>query len=278
MYVPESGLAPSLRASIYYEAYGEGPCVLFVPGGYETHLAFWKNVPAFAQAGYRVITTNLRGHFQSPCAAPDLDFRHHARDIEAVLDREGVAQAALVGWSMGGFGALRLSVEQPQRVAALVLMGSTAGVYSPLNFETNRRAVDKVRGWTGIDAQRFDASTGADAFLRRQLQMLHSADGSLPGPVAMLDAMMDRAAWLEPDALAGYRTPTLIVGGDRDTLLGGGFQRHVAQLIPGAELSALQDTGHNPHWEVPDRFNTTTITWLRARGWGTTNARGAAEP
>jgi pimeloyl-ACP methyl ester carboxylesterase len=90
MWVPESGLASSYRASIYYEVYGEGPCVLFVPGGFETHLAYWKNVPAFVQAGYRVITTNLRGHFQSPCAPQDLDFRHHARDIESVLDRERI--------------------------------------------------------------------------------------------------------------------------------------------------------------------------------------------
>jgi pimeloyl-ACP methyl ester carboxylesterase len=279
MWVPESGLASSYRASIYYEAYGEGPCVLFIPGGFETHLAYWKNVPAFVQAGYRVITTNLRGHFQSPCAPQDLDFRHHARDIEAVLDREGIARAALVGWSMGGFGALRFAVERPHRVAALVLMGSTAGVYSPDNYGTNCKAVDKVRGWTGVEAQRFDVRSGSDAFLRRQLQMLHSADGSLPGPTAMLDAMVDRRSWLEPAALHGFRTPTLIVGGDHDALLGGGFQRHVAELIPGAELSQLQDTGHNPHWEAPERFNTTTIAWLQSRGWPSApTPKGAALP
>lgn len=267
MWVPESGLAASHRASIYYEAYGSGPCVVFVPGGFETHLAYWKNVPAFVHAGYRVITTNLRGHFQSPCADSDLAFVLHPLDIEAVLDREGVERAALVGWSMGGFGALRLAVQKPARVAALVLMGSTAGVYSPLNYETTRRAVETVRGLAGVAAQRFNLNAEADAFLRRQLQMLHSTDGGLPGPVAMLDAMVDRSAWLDPSMLKEYNTPTLIVGGDRDTLLGGGFQRHVTQLIPGAELSPLQDTGHNPHWEEPDAFNRTTIDWLRSRGW-----------
>lgn len=267
MWVPESGLVESYRASIYYEAYGSGPCVLFVPGGYETHLAYWKNVPAFVKAGYRVITTNLRGHFQSPCADADVAFCHHHRDIEAVLDDAGIERAALVGWSMGGFGALRLAVQRPPRVAALVLLGSTAGVHSQANYETTRRAVEMVRNWTGAAAQRFDVAGEPDAFLRRQLQMLHSADGSLPGPVSMLDAMLERSAWLEPEALQGYATPTLIVGGDHDTLLGGGFQRHVAELIPGATLSPLQDTGHNPHWEKPEAFNQTTIEWLRSRGW-----------
>jgi pimeloyl-ACP methyl ester carboxylesterase len=277
MWVPESRLVSSVRASIYYEVYGRGPCVLFVPGGYETHLAYWKNVPAFVEAGYRVITTNLRGHFQSPCAPQDLDFRHHPRDIAAVLDAEGIARAALVGWSMGGFGALRLAVEQPHRVAAIVLMGSTAGVYSPRNYAANCTAVQKVRGWTGVDAQRLGSSFDSDTFLRRQLQMLHSRDGALPGPVEMLDAMTDRQAWLEPDSMRGYETPTLIVGGDHDTLLGGGFQRHVAELIPGAQLSELQSTGHNPHWESPEHFNNTTITWLRTRGWaGTGINHGAA--
>jgi pimeloyl-ACP methyl ester carboxylesterase len=269
MWVPESGLAPSTRASIYYEAYGQGPCVLFVPGGYETHLAFWKNVPAFLGAGYRVITSNLRGHFQSPCADEHLGFDLHEDDIAAVLDHAGVQRAALVGWSMGGFGATRFALHRPERTAGLVLMGSTAGVYSDANYACNAQAVQQVRQWTGRESQRLAPGADADAYLRRALQMLHSADGSLPGPVAMLDRMMDRHIWLGPERMASFSVPTLVVGGDRDTLLGPGFQRHAASLIPGAELSPLQDTGHNPQWEAPEAFNRSTITWLRQQGWGT---------
>jgi pimeloyl-ACP methyl ester carboxylesterase len=278
MRVPESGTARNGNATIYFEAYGVGPCVVFVPGGYETHLAFYKNVSAFLQAGYRVVTTNLRGHFQSPCDPAHLGFEHHPGDIAAVLDVVGERRAALIGWSMGGFGAMRLAVSEPERVSALVLMGSTAGVYSPANYEINVKAVEKVRAFTGVDAQRFDIRNDEDAFLRRQLQMLGSTDGSLPGPTRLLDLMLDREIWLSPEALIGYKTPTLIVGGDHDTLLGGGFQRHVATLIPGAVLSPLQATGHNPHWEKPEQFNSTTLAWLAASGWGSTSNASTETP
>jgi len=271
MWVAESRSVRSNKASIYYEAYGSGPCVVFIPGGYETHLAFFKNVPAFVNAGYKVVTTNLRGHFQSPAAPGDLGFVHHAGDIEAVLDAEGVDRAALVGWSMGGFGATRLAATRPSRVAGLILMGSTAGVYSERNYAANKAAVDTALGWVGAGGPwpfHMGHADPEDAFLRRQLQMLHSDDGFLPGPVALLPMMMDRAAWLEPADLEEFAAPTLFVGGDADDFLPAGFQRHTVTLLPGAELSTFQDAGHQPHWEQPARFNAEVIGWLRSKGWG----------
>lgn len=270
MWVAESRIAKSTKAEIYYEVYGEGPCVLMIPGGFETHLAFYQNVPAFVQAGYKVITTNLRGHFQSPCKTGDLSFIHHPSDIQAVLDQEAVGTAAIIGWSMGGFGAIRFANDNPKRAAALVLMGSTAGVWSPENYANNGEAIDKANAGVAQGGPwPFDMSqAGADKpFLRRQLQMLHADDGFLPGPVALLPMMMNRNIWLTPDQLADFATPTLFVGGDTDNFLPAGFQRHTVTLIPGAELSDFQDAGHNPHWDHPEVFNQTVITWLADKSW-----------
>lgn len=270
MWVAESRIAQSTKANIYYEIYGSGPCVVMIPGGFETHICYYKNIPAFVQAGYTVISTNLRGHFQSPCKTGDLSFRHHTDDIAAVLDQESIQQAALIGWSMGGFGATRFAVQNPARVPGLVLMGSTAGIWSEQNYANNAVAIDTVTSAIGkggpwpFDMNQDDA---ADKFLRRQLQMLHSDDGFLPGPVALLPMMMDKEIWLTPDQLATFNAPTLLVGGDTDNFLPAGFQRHLAQILPGAELSAFQDAGHNPHWENPSRFNETTIAWLKSNGW-----------
>jgi 3-oxoadipate enol-lactonase len=270
MWVAESRIAQSNKAEIYYEVYGEGPCVIMVPGGFETHIAFYGNVPAFVQAGYKVITTNLRGHFQSPCKTGDLSFLHHPSDIEAVMDQEDIERAALIGWSMGGFGSVRFALTNPARAAAVVLMGSTAGVWSEENYANNGVAIDKVMadvakgGPWHFDMKQPDAER---AFLRRQLQMLHSDDGFLPAPLVLLPMMMDKDIWLKPNEIASYTTPTLFVGGDTDSFLPAGFQRHTATLVPGAELSDFQNGGHSPHWEDPERFNETTITWLKSSGW-----------
>lgn len=265
MWVAESRIAQSTNADIYYEVYGQGPCILMIPGGFETHLGYYRNVPAFVQAGYKVITTNLRGHFQSPCKTGHLSFLNHACDIAAVLDQENIDKAALFGWSMGGFGAVRFALCNPERVAALVLMGSTAGVWSEQNYANNGIAIEKAMaaisqgGPWPFDMTQADAE---DAFLRRQLQMLHSDDGFLPGPVALLPMMMDRNIWLSQDELKAFVTPTLFVGGDTDNFLPAGFQRHTATLLPDAELSDFQDAGHNPHWEKSAIFNQAVQAWL----------------
>lgn len=270
MWVAESRLVQSDKAKIYYEVYGTGPCILMIPGGFETHLGYYRNVPAFVQAGYKVITTNLRGHFQSPCKTGDLSFLNHASDIEAVLDQENVDSAAIIGWSMGGFGAVRFALANPERVAALALMGSTAGVWSEQNYANNGVAIGKaMAGIAQGGPWPFDMtqSTAEDAFLRRQLQMLHSDDGFLPGPVALLPMMMDKNIWLTPDDLTHYATPTLFVGGDTDNFLPAGFQRHTVTLIPRAELSDFQEAGHNPHWEKSGIFNSTVLKWLADKSW-----------
>jgi pimeloyl-ACP methyl ester carboxylesterase len=270
MWVAESRVAESTKASIYYEIYGEGPCVVMIPGGFETHVCFYKNIPTFVQAGYTVIATNLRGHFQSPCKAGDLSFRYHPDDILAVLDQEGIGRAALIGWSMGGFGATRLAHQSPERVSALTLMGSTAGIWSDENYRNNGHAINTVMTAVGeggpwpFDMFQEDAT---DKFLRRQLQMLHSDDGFVPGPIALLPMMMDKNIWLKPEELTAFNTPAYLVGGDTDNFLPAGFQRHLATILPGAELSDYQDAGHNPHWENPKRFNDTTIAWLKSKGW-----------
>ena len=270
MWVAESRIAQSTKASIYYEVYGNGPCVIMIPGGFETHVCFYKNVSDFVQSGYTVITTNLRGHFQSPCKQGDLSFRYHADDIQAVLDQEGIERAALLGWSMGGFGATRLATFNSERVAALVLMGSTAGVWSDQNYANNGVAIDTVMSAVSQGGPwPFDMNqeNATDKFLRRQLQMLHSDDGFLPAPVVLLPMMMDKAIWLTPDQLTSFNTPTLLVGGDTDSFLPAGFQRHLAEILPGAELSVFQNAGHSPHWEEPAEFNRTTIAWLKSKGW-----------
>ncbi|NJS13283.1 MAG: alpha/beta hydrolase [Sphingopyxis sp.] len=270
MWVAESRIAQSTKAEIYYEIYGTGPCVVMIPGGFETHVCFYKNIPAFVQAGYTVIATNLRGHFQSPCKTGDLSFRNHPDDIAAVLDQEGIYRAALIGWSMGGFGATRFALHNPDKTSALVLMGSTAGVWSEMNYANNGKAINAVTadiakgGPWSFDMNQDNAS---DKFLRRQLQMLHSDDGFLPGPVALLPMMMDKDIWLSPNELTKFNTPSLLVGGDTDNFLPAGFQRHLAEILPGAELSAFQEAGHNPHWEDPVQFNETTISWLKSKGW-----------
>jgi pimeloyl-ACP methyl ester carboxylesterase len=262
---PESRRVSSGTAQIYYEVYGCGPAVLLVPGALDNVLHWSFNIPHFVHAGYRVIAVNLRGHFLSPCANDDAHFKFHADDLAAVLANEGIAAVAILASSFGGFGALRLALQRPSLVKALVLSGSTAGVYSERLFEGNRAAVDgfaKQISLAQSPQADFTLVTRPHAFLYRQLSQLGSDSTGYSCPLAALLSMNDRSSWLTHPVLAAFTTPTLLVGGDAETVLRQGFQRELVTLIPGARLSDWMDSGHVPFWEDPARYNAIVSEFL----------------
>lgn len=97
--------------TIAYESAGAGPLVLCVPG--------------LVAAGYRVVTTDLRGHGDSSTGFPSYGDEQTAGDIAALLDHLG-SPAVVVGNSMGASAAIITAAERPELVTGLVLLGPFA--------------------------------------------------------------------------------------------------------------------------------------------------------
>ena len=97
---------------------GDGPpLVLLHPGIGDSRI--WEPVLPALAASYRVIRYDARGFGRSP--APTAKFSLLA-DLISVLGYYGLDRAAFVGCSQGGGSALGLTLEQPARVSALVLL------------------------------------------------------------------------------------------------------------------------------------------------------------
>ena len=108
---------------------GAGEPVVFIHGsgpGASGHSNFKQNYPAFAAAGYRVIVPDLPGYGASakPETTYDLDFFVNA--LSGLLDALDIPRCVLVGNSLGGAIALKLALDQPQRVGKLILMAPGA--------------------------------------------------------------------------------------------------------------------------------------------------------
>ncbi len=104
---------------------GSGEPVVFIHGsgpGASGHSNFKQNYPVFAEAGYRVIVPDLPGYGASakPETVYDLDFFVNA--LSGLLDALDIPRCVLVGNSLGGAIALKLALDQPQRVSKLILM------------------------------------------------------------------------------------------------------------------------------------------------------------
>jgi pimeloyl-ACP methyl ester carboxylesterase len=66
------------------------------------------------------------------------------------------------------------------------------------------------------------------------------------------------------DRIKGLSRPALFVWGDRDRLVPAGFARHVERAVPDAHSILLQDCGHVPQFEHPERTHAAIREFLAA--------------
>src|SRR5215510_527035 len=104
---------------------GYSPAVLFLHGAGGNHLSWWQQVPVFAE-DYRCITMDQRGFGQSPDVSGGSGPSALPSDALALLDHLGIARAAIVAQSMGGWAAAGAVVQRPERFWAVV-MANTVG-------------------------------------------------------------------------------------------------------------------------------------------------------
>src|SRR5258706_1141312 len=109
---------------------GDGPTVVFLHGAGGNHLSWWQQVPVFADQ-YRCVSMDQRGFGQSPDVSGGPGPAALATDVLALLDHLGIARAALVAQSMGGWAAVGAAVRAPDRFWAVVMANTVGNLTNP---------------------------------------------------------------------------------------------------------------------------------------------------
>lgn len=199
-----------------------------------------------------------------PAGAPAYSGQDLASDALGVLDALGVARAHLVGISMGGALAQVVAAEQPERVASLVLMSTTAihpgGPGEPplpgMSAELRAAfAAAKPPDWSDrtavvtriVETERaYEGPRYFDEAAVRALAEL-IVDRSIDMAASMTNPMLIAGrddSEPSPDRLSGVTAPTLVVHGTVDPLFPYAHAEALARRIPGAALLPLADVGH----------------------------------
>src|SRR3981081_4918068 len=113
---------------LYYEIHGAGPTVVLSHGVGSNHLHWWQQVPVWSKH-LQVITFDHRGFGLSMDDGRGLSA--FVDDLIGLLDHLEIRRTALVGQSMGGFTVAGVASRQPERISALVLSSSSAGLVGP---------------------------------------------------------------------------------------------------------------------------------------------------
>ena len=113
----------------YTDHGGSGPAIIFSHGFLMDASMFDAQVAALG-GDYRCITWDQRGHGGTEATGP-FTYWDSAEDALSLLTYLGIDQAVFAGMSQGGFIALRAALVAPERVRALVLIDSQAGLEDP---------------------------------------------------------------------------------------------------------------------------------------------------
>lgn len=240
------------------------PVILLVHGFGDSFLT-WEGWIKALSPNYRVITLDLPGHglTRSPASyAPEPD--RYADLIDAFAGKLGLPPFAIVGNSMGGGVAWRLALRHPERLRALVLLDAAGwpppadAPPPPLAFKIMQSGFGKfllktieTRPLTtqGLKADVVDQSLITPAFVDRWVAV-QQAPGHRPILMAVFTAKQVPAT---KEALAGIKTPTLVLWGEQDHIIPVANARLFAEAIPGARLITYPDAGHLPQLEIPTR-------------------------
>ena len=111
--------------SLYYEEHGSGQPLILLHGGYGTGEMFGAILPLLAR-GRRVITVDLQGHGRTADVDRPLRFQTMGDDIAALVGHLGLAQADVMGYSLGAATAVRTAIQHPELVRRLVIVSHPA--------------------------------------------------------------------------------------------------------------------------------------------------------
>ena len=256
----ESGWAAINGARLFYRSAGSGPPLLLLHAGICDSRMWDDQIGEFART-HRVIAPDARGFGQSKMVAGPFA---HRQDLRALMDHLGIGRAILVGGSMSGKTTLDFALDYPDRVEALVVVGSALSGYRFTDpgtlaaWEAGDAALEvgrldeaaeiEMQTWLAGPRRRLDQM---DATLRQRVRDMLLQSYATPPDLGQ-DQPLDPPA---AGRLGEIRAPTLIIVGDVDTpdiLATAGL---LESGIAGARKAVMHGTAHLPNMEQPAVFN-----------------------
>jgi pimeloyl-ACP methyl ester carboxylesterase len=219
---------------------------------------------ALSEAGYRVLTPDLRGYggnrTQSLPSTESLDVM--ADDVASLLDSHGIDRAVIGGLSLGGYVTLAFLRRHRDRVAGLVLMDTRASADDAQGRAVRLAFADKVDsvgvGWI---PEAMMAGLLFDPTSEQQAQVRSWILAANPAAVAWTQrAMADRADTM--GLLGSFEGPALVLVGEQDALTPPAMAVAMAQACADAQLVQVPGCGHLSATQKPDEVSLSILDWL----------------
>lgn len=262
--------ARSKFGKIYYEITGTGETVVLIRGlgRWSEH---WNDFDKRLAEKCRVITFDSRALGRS--TAPLLPWHtitDLASDVALILRTERIEAAHIVGTSLGGMVALEFAANFPQMTKSVTVVNSSVGRsgHRRMTVEGSRLLISapklKDKIYPELAKILTSPATPAEA-VEKLAREWFEVDRKYPMPTLVVGQQLVLALkWRNlPKVAAKIKCPVQIVSSDDDQFVPRGNSLFLAARIPGAVLTRLEKSGHEPHVDKPEELARAIFSFVK---------------
>lgn len=194
----------------------------------------------------------------------DLTKGHTIAEMASDVLANAPQQFALAGLSMGGYVALEIMRQAPERILALALLDTSARPDTPTALENRNAAIEQAE---------LNYQAVIEGLMPKQLHALHMEDAEMVSMITDMAMSLGNKTFIRQQrAIAGridsipslslIKCPTLVLCGRDDAITPIGLHQEMVTEIEGSGLSIVDECGHLSALEQPTRVNEALTQWL----------------
>jgi len=256
-------------AAIHYVDRGQGRPLVLIHGLGGRIYNFRYNIPVLSEH-LRVVALDLKGFgYSERPAAGDYSLTAQARLVGELMDRLGIARAAILGHSMGAAIALRLAAASPEKVDRLILVGSAPPNGMVPRFAASLPLRPLLRLGTALVLHQPRVRERVlrqgfydPAFLSPEMLEEFRRSARIRGSTNAIASLLSDAACDEPLDLSRVSQPVLLLWGEGDRWTNLRLARRLADELPDARLQVIDRARHMVLEERAEEANEAILAFL----------------
>lgn len=243
--------------NMYYEVAGEGP-PLFLIGGLGCDTRLWEPLTNQLKASFTLISYDMRCAGKSDKPKSPFTVSDLADDACALIEHLGHKKACVLGFSMGGFITMEMSIRSPDVLDKVFLVATAPSFKHPYPVPPDiasllRRTDVSPELLTQVHSSIFGANyrkkVPAEAFIKFRME-----DPSPQPAFAYLNQLRACEANDLCDSVGKIDIPSFVIVGDQDKIIPPENSRWLKKQIPNSKLFIFKGVGHMVPLEAPEKL------------------------
>jgi len=263
--------------SLFFRKIGENKPALIVLHGLYGSSDNWVSIGKQWSEEYEVYLLDLRNHGQSPHYQTH-SYKTMRDDVLDLMDTQKIQKAIILGHSMGGKLAMRIAMDAPERINALIVVDIAPKNYTSQNNKNTLRHRHILKTMLSLKLEEFTTRNAIDEILQKAIperrvrqfimknlkrndDLSFSWKLNLPVIASAMKQMMQGFSETEiVTHLMGF--PVLFIKGENSSYIQESDKKQIQEIFPLAEIKTISNAGHWIHSEQPKELTNLIMNFV----------------